>query len=224
MAGERVTRSASQKAGPSKLEDTHEAQQVPRTRCLEPDLEPDQMLQQNRRIKTGRPTVTPHLSQVPAYRIPTHRVPTHRSQDESPIGIEAKMHTRKGKGKAKAKMGTRKGKAKMHTRGDTTNATAETAKCAEKEAADLAALAELAFKTEEEEGPVVSEHFQGFGPEEVETSIWAVEEEFYFLCVLGVGELVATDSWIGKALKAAFKELKNPFTRSEGHQHDPQSE
>ena len=224
MAKERVTRSASQKAGPSKLEDTHEAQQVPRTRCLEPDLEPDQMLQQNRRIKTGRPTVTPHLPQVPAYRIPTHRVPTHRSQDESPIGIEAKMHTRKGKGKAKAKMGTRKGKAKMHTRGDTTNATAETAKCAEKEAADLAALAELAFKTEEEEGPVVSEHFQGFGPEEVETSIWAVEEEFYFLCVLGVGELVATDSWIGKALKAAFKELKNPFTRSEGHQHDPQSE
>lgn len=76
-----------------------------------------------------------------------------------------------------------------------------------KEMADIAAMAEgqasQSFKTDEEEDdPVVSEHDQVFGPEE----LWAwptVEEEFYFLCWLGVGGLVATDSWMGK--------VKNPF-------------
>ena len=50
---------------------------------------------------------------------------------------------------------------------------------------------------------VVSEHFQGFGPEDYG---WpTVEEEFYFLCVLGVGGLVATDSWLAAT-------MTNPFT------------
>ena len=49
----------------------------------------------------------------------------------------------------------------------------------------------------------VSEDFLGFAEEPV---VWsAVEEDFYFLCMMGVGGLATTDSWMGKL------EMENPF-------------
>jgi len=106
-----------------------------------------------------------------------------------------KNDEKKRAGEKKAETTADNGKGKVVTRSEKKAET--TADNGKGKAATRSATAAMA------DSVPVSEHFLGFAEEPV---VWStVEEDFYFLCMMGVGGLATTDSWMGKL------EMENPF-------------
>ena len=102
---------------------------------------------------------------------------------------------KKRAGEKKAETTADNGKGKVVTRSEKKAET--TADNGKGKAATRSATAAMA------DSVPVSEDFLGFAEEPV---VWStVEEDFYFLCMMGVGGLATTDSWMGKL------EMENPF-------------
>ena len=122
---------------------------------------------------------------------------TRSSQRPVRVDEEAANDEKKRAGEKKAETTADNGKGKVVTRSRSEKKAETTADNGKGKAATRSATAAMA------DSVPVAKDFLGFTEEPV---VWStVEEDFYFLCMMGVGGLATTDSWMGKL------EMENPF-------------